>query len=659
MNHFKKALSLMLLSSFLAVKLFSQITANTTIHNSDVNSYSWPVTISGGTAGSPVVVSFGDDLSFSASNNYFIIGSDYVTINGNGHTVTLNNITNYPGLVQNGTSGSNGYGNININKIGIIASGSTTLFGFGGWIGQYYFGKGQASATNTASKCYSTGAAIKVGGGIFGAYSNQATANDCYTITNGASSVGVNGGGIFGSQSTNCAANRCKSTGGGSMGSYAGGIFGSHVSNCVATSCFSDMIIYGGSAAGGIFGEYAANCTASKCYTTGDIGTDPFTNGYHGGIFGGYASNCLASTCFYTGMVEGADGGIFGAYSTSCAANACYGEGIMGGFVDYESAGIFGPHATSGAAINCWINAGDHYGSSYSKPIFIVADDYTNGNYQTNCWVYFDYTDSYLSGAPLSLVGTPTTAPGLGSVWASNYNVETKDSYGGDINNGSPFVFPNYWVGGTSTDWADASNWSRGFVPDPAAQSNYVVIPPTANQPVIGSSTAAVAYTIVIQSAAVLNIAAGGSLTINNGSSVFTPGYGGAADFTVITDGGVITVNPGAAITGNYAGITGGTATLQENIIGQRGWRIFANPFSTAQTLATVATKNAISIQTTGSSNSAGIADNRIFSNATNLWTDGGTSIAANTAYGLFIRGLASEVTGLSYTGGPTAFTLM
>ena len=88
---------------------------------------------------------------------------------------------------------------------------------------------------------------------------------------------------------------------------------------------------------------------------------------------------------------------------------------------------------------------------------------------------------------------------------------------------------------------------------------------------------------------------------------------------------------------------------------------MFANPFTTTQTFSALSTANNVTIQTTGSSNAAGIADTRLFSNSSNAWVDAGTSPTANTAYGLFIRGITTDITGggtgLTYSAGPTAFT--
>jgi hypothetical protein len=124
----------------------------------------------------------------------------------------------------------------------------------------------------------------------------------------------------------------------------------------------------------------------------------------------------------------------------------------------------------------------------------------------------------------------------------------------------------------------------------------------------------------------------------------------------VITATSGITVAPGGALVGSSSNVNG-TVTLQQNILPQRGWRVFSNPFSASQSFSTLASNNSISIHTSSSQNNAGISDNRVWSNQNNAWTDGGVSVASNTPYGLFIRGLANEVTGLNYTNGPSAFT--
>jgi hypothetical protein len=136
-------------------------------------------------------------------------------------------------------------------------------------------------------------------------------------------------------------------------------------------------------------------------------------------------------------------------------------------------------------------------------------------------------------------------------------------------------------------------------------------------------------------------------ITIKNGSilSVLTG--------NVSTISGIV-VNPGGALIGSSTNVTG-TVRLQQNIVGQRGWRLFANPFSTPQNIPSIAISNGITIGTSISGNITS-TDLKTFSGT---WTNVTTTSLMPTVeeYALFIRGLASEVTGSSYTGGPSAFT--
>jgi hypothetical protein len=88
--------------------------------------------------------------------------------------------------------------------------------------------------------------------------------------------------------------------------------------------------------------------------------------------------------------------------------------------------------------------------------------------------------------------------------------------------------------------------------------------------------------------------------------------------------------------------------TVQQWVTGQRGYRVLSNPFSTTLSPSTVGSANGITI--------TGASDVKTYDGIANAWTGNVSSIAANTSYSVFIRGLASEVTGLTYSAGPTAF---
>lgn len=175
-------------------------------------------------------------------------------------------------------------------------------------------------------------------------------------------------------------------------------------------------------------------------------------------------------------------------------------------------------------------------------------------------------------------------------------------------------------------NWSSASTWLNNVVPtstDLVSVQNNVTL----------DNSSTVAGVCVQSSNGILNL----------GSNVITATNG-------------ITVAPSAALIGSSSNVNG-NVIVQQNILPQRGWRVFSNPFSTSQSFSTLASNNGISIHTSSSQNSAGIADNRVWSNQNNAWTDGGVGVASNTPFGLFIRGLANEVTGLNYSNGPSAFT--
>jgi len=161
----------------------------------------WPITIQGGTSGSPVVVTITEDATIPASvanNGYFNINSDYITIDGGGKTLTIAYTSGYSGLVQNGLSGTSGKNNVTIRNINVAtASSSVTLATSGGWIGRNNFGRGATS--NTITNCSSSGTISSNSGGIVGSnagYTNgQVTISNCYSS---GTISGSNSGGIIG-----------------------------------------------------------------------------------------------------------------------------------------------------------------------------------------------------------------------------------------------------------------------------------------------------------------------------------------------------------------------------------------------------------------------------------------------------------------------------
>ena len=196
---------------------------------------------------------------------------------------------------------------------------------------------------------------------------------------------------------------------------------------------------------------------------------------------------------------------------------------------------------------------------------------------------------------------------------------------------------PYLWLGSTSRDWATATNWTPNIIP--SVTNNALISSLRTNQPVISGATSAVVNNLTINP--------GASLTI---SGILTPSG-------IITNTGTLTVAPGGALVGSSSNVNG-EVTVQASVVGQRGWRVFGNPFSSNLDIATVASTNAITIGTTVPA--SGVTDSRTYNIVTGLWSNVAsptTSWTNGSLYALFIRGLSSQVTGSTYTSNPLAFT--
>jgi hypothetical protein len=99
-------------------------------------------------------VIFTTDLSLNNNDNYFIcktasiqIGSENLKDDGSRPIIYINGVSNYLGLINNGTSDKIGNNNIYLFNLLIIPDSSSTLYynntpiEAGGWLGQCYFGK--------------------------------------------------------------------------------------------------------------------------------------------------------------------------------------------------------------------------------------------------------------------------------------------------------------------------------------------------------------------------------------------------------------------------------------------------------------------------------------------------------------------------------------
>jgi hypothetical protein len=151
-----------------------------------------------------------------------------------------------------------------------------------------------------------------------------------------------------------------------------------------------------------------------------------------------------------------------------------------------------------------------------------------------------------------------------------------------------------------------------------------------------------------------VNIATNTGFTLGTGSMVVAAGgrFSVPAATTVNFNNRPVTLQASSTANGyisNLGTISNATdVTIQQWVTGQRGYRVLSNPFSTTLSPTTISSSNGITI--------TGANDVKTYNNADNTWSGNITTIAANQAYAAFIRGLASEVTGLTYSAGPTAF---
>ncbi len=275
---------------------------------------------------------------------------------------------------------------------------------------------------------------------------------------------------------------------------------------------------------------------------------------------------------------------------------------------------------TSGSVTTSELPTSLTNGSTARSLAWVTGAGGTHGD----CFVY--------SGTTTGNKSAILTAIGNLSNWTSNeisgYYLTSSSSYSGGLTlSGNPY-FTNFSVAGAPTTW-NGSTWSNGT-------------PTSATDVVIASNTAPGSFTcnaLTVNSGITLNVSNGSTVTVSSST----------------TNNGNIVVAP----TGNFVSAAAvSNVTIQKSIIGQRGWRMFAYPFTTTQTFSSLASTNGIAISTTPSG-ASGLTDVRSFTNGTtNGWNNvTASSTTANTPFALFIRGLSSEVIGLNYSAGPSAFT--
>jgi hypothetical protein len=396
-------------------------------YSSDQNNWteiSWPYTINNpSTEFVFVSVIFTTDITLISNDHYFIVETggiqfgDYaLRPDGTRPIITVADSDAYPGLVQNGTSSSNGHGFIFIYNLE-ITSRNSTLAEEGGWFAQAHYG-GNAGP-NMIVNCVTNSPIPNNCGGIAGSY----LAKDhgfiqivgCYTT----GTIGENAGGIIGIDAGELGGevdvDRCFSTGliGNSAGGIAGVYCAGHSGHIRILNCYSTGIISIGG--GGIVGKFCSTDDVNqygrteiyRCYSTGVIGED--AGGIVGSTPGGWevrndedGYTVEVTNCFSTGAISSSSfsGGIYGRSfkSASQFAQYCYTSGLKTGL-------------TRGV--------GGIYGGSTSDVLTNSLSNYSEENNSGTGW-----TDTT---AKIILIQPPTTTM-FGSIWCQpdGYNTPYK-----------------------------------------------------------------------------------------------------------------------------------------------------------------------------------------------------------------------------------------
>jgi hypothetical protein len=392
------------------------------------NVSSWPVNFinSNPVEGNVLTVSLYTNITISnttvgtGTNGYFICGSSYITYDGTGKTITINTVTNYPGLINNGAELINGYSNITVQNI-LLTTISSTLVFRGGWICQSFFGN--SSFNTLISNCH-VDAPIGPNnqcGGICGRGFGQGngTLNSSSALIIECSKTGLNdspfGGAITslrtGQLGGNVRISNCYNTGAisndcsGVCGQQAGQDSGKvEIIMCYNTGAIISSIGTGG-ICGGITGTNNGTISISNCYNSGAISSQSA-----GGICGTQAGENLGkvsiSNCYNTGAISGQySGGICGIKAGnnngSVSIINCYNTGAISGQYSGGIAGaVFGINSNKLCSIiNCY-NTSDITGSNaggitgtevgYNNnaiytPKILIQNCYSLGNIGTTC----------------------------------------------------------------------------------------------------------------------------------------------------------------------------------------------------------------------------------------------------------------------------------
>jgi hypothetical protein len=420
------------------------------------------------TNNSLLTIRFNCDITISSNDTYFKCESNNIIFDGNNRTFTIENIRDYLGLIENGTSTTSGYSNITIKNFNMIASGTTTLNNGAGYLCRSYFGNTNGSNINI-DNCINSGPIESINsGGLVGTNSYIQNISNC---TNSGLITGIGAGGICGGFIIIIGKIfNCKGIGKGKLGVGAGAICGQYAGNGFlfnAENCSSTEEI-AGEGSGGISGRYTGlqknnkwiigalfkNCLSKgnisgpksggicglnsnfiieKCFSEGEIAGDE-----SGGICGSGAGlhGSSISNSFSTGKISGIGaGGVCGSCAgrilyvsesiinvleslpLSLTITKCYSRGELKG---ERSGGICGIDAIKDDAFNI-IKISNSYSSGKNSGEYvggIYADGKGDNAISENTYTaYNSWSDDT---ARLFLVGAPSLNSDKGEIWRSD-----------------------------------------------------------------------------------------------------------------------------------------------------------------------------------------------------------------------------------------------
>ena len=182
---------------------------------------------------------------------------------------------------------------------------------------------------------------------------------------------------------------------------------------------------------------------------------------------------------------------------------------------------------------------------------------------------------------------------------------------------------------GSDYDFCKNANWDNNVVPTGAMNALIPAIPSPNPWPVITCTVNL--SNLRIKAGGILEVASSGSLTAD-----------------------CITIEPGGSLIGKGT-VNCSYVYLGQKLLPQRGWRVFANPFSSVKNIQQNANINFIRINTSYRYPNNPTLDTRIFNNSTNSWSNfTGADITSKTNHAIFIRGTQEEATRETYTSGPS-----